>query len=195
MAEKVRRWRGEIDVPLTAAGLGTAYALGAKLSEAGGLSLCFHDWLSRCRNTAEAVCSETIESHGPRPWRMGPAFEGHPITRLSINYAQFLAEHPEATPQGGEPFGRWYAEWMEWLSGDSLPVEYGAKLGIVTHNRNLQAISSTVNGHFDAGLYNCDGPGFCTVHFYKDGKLMPWNEKTLMPGVYLIRHGETSFGP
>jgi broad specificity phosphatase PhoE len=188
--EVVRRWRGEIDVPLTVNGRSAAYWLGMMLSDAGGLTMCYHDWLSRSRDTAKGVCPITALDNGPRPWRMGRAFEGHPITRQSLLWAQWYACNPQADPgHGGEPFGEWYDEWMSWLD---FPAE--AKIGVVTHNRNIQAVYSTVGGVFRPELYNCVGPGFCTVHFYRGGRIKPWDGQTLVNGVYLIRHGETIFG-
>lgn len=164
--------------------------LGERLREKGGLGIVFHDWLSRDRDTAKAICENTAESYGPRPWHMGPCFEGHPITRLSINFAQWLAENPEITPQGGESFGDWYEQWIKWMSD----LDASSPIGVVTHNRSIQALYSSIHGHFDPQTYNADGPDFLTVHRYKNGYIEPWDGSILQPGIYVVRHGPTAWG-
>ncbi len=188
-----RKWRGEIDVPLTEAGLGKAYETGAVLNAAGGLTVCYHDWLSRDRDTANAICDFTIESRGPRPWRMGKSFEGYPITAESIRWAQWLVENPTLNlDPTGEPWLAWYEEWRKWLS--AINDSCVSSVGIVTHNRNIQAIYSTVKGEFRPEFYNCDGPGFCSIHFYDGLTIVPWVGDKLVTGIYLVRHGETEWG-
>lgn len=191
----MHRWRGEIDVPLTEAGRNAAVILGAQFESLDGkLSLVYHDWLYRCRDTAKALCPLTGQVHvGCRPWRMGPGFEGHPITPESIRHAQWFAENPHEVPTGGESFNSWYAEWMGWLNG--IADLSDGPVGIVTHNRNIQAVYSTVNGKFNPALYNVTGPSFLSVHEYKSRRIAPWNGGELLrQGVYLVRHGETEWG-
>jgi broad specificity phosphatase PhoE len=187
----MRRWRGEIDVPLTVNGRSAAYWLGMMLDDAGGLTMCYHDWLSRCRDTAKGVCPITALDNGPRPWRMGKGFEGRPITHSSIQWAQWMVEHPAVSlDPTGEPWGTWYRAWMEWLA--KVPCD--GKIGVVTHNRSIQALYATTPTGFDPKLYNVDGPGFCTVHVYRQGQIAAWDGGTLTNGLYLIRHGETFWG-
>ena len=192
----MRRWRGNIDVPLTALGEAQANVAGSRLKEAGGLTLCYHDSLSRDVATARAVCHATAISPGPRPWKMGPGFEGHPITRNSILHANWFMRHRDVVPHGGESWGQWYSEWMSWLAWLGRPGTHATsgKIGVVTHNRNIVAVQATTETGFDPKLYDCDGPDFCEVYYYFLGKITPWLGTTLVPGIYLIRHGETSFG-
>jgi len=191
----MNKWRGEIDVPLTELGLSGAIYLGSQLEEKERkLALVYHDWLSRSADTAKAICPLTSMSrYGCRPWRMGPAFEGNPITPESIRHAQWFAENMHEQPNGGEPFGNWYTEWMGWLN--NLSDVTHEPMGVVTHNRNIQAVYSTVEGKFVPELYNAVGPDFLSVHEYKHRRIVPWDGGVLAKGaVYIIRHGETSFG-
>ena len=182
----MRRWRGSIDVPLTYEGYAEATNIYLPLS------VVYHDSLSRCRDTAECLAPDMmIESRGPRPWRMGTQFEGKEITEESIRHAQCLVSNPWDCPYDGEPFGRWYEMWLAWISR----VQHGGKaIGVVTHNRNIQALYATHEGGLVPRLYNVDGPGFLTVHVYDRGHIAPWGGRWVPPGIYLIRHGETSFG-
>jgi broad specificity phosphatase PhoE len=191
----MNRWRGEIDVPLTELGRNGAIYLGAQLEEKEPkLLMVYHDWLSRCWDTAKAVCPVTAQvNYGCRPWRMGPAFEGNPITAESVRHAQWFAEHPHERPNGGEPFGDWYTEWLSWLNGIADITD--SPVGVVTHNRNIQAVYSTVEGKFVPDLYNVPGPTFLSVHEYRHRQIAPWDGGVLVRrGVYLIRHGETEWG-
>ena len=76
-------------------------------------------------------------------------------------------------------------------------LTYGfAAVGIVTHNRNIQYLYSLHEGEFIYKLYDVEGPGFCSVHYFdqRTGHIAPWGGKGVPRGIYLIRHGETSFG-
>lgn len=188
-----RKWRGELDVPLNEAGVEQVRALGKARGRLRGEVTCFHDWLSRCRDTALAVSFRRVVSRGPRPWRMGPGFEGWPITGESIRHAQYLVEHPNVVPTGGECFYAWYDSWMNWVEWLHY-ANLGARC-VVTHNRNIQALYATVEGKFRPELYNVDGPSYCSLHSYSNGAIRPVDDD-FMPwgGVLLIRHGETDFG-
>jgi broad specificity phosphatase PhoE len=123
---------------------------------------------------------------------MGKQFEGNPITSQSLLWSQWYVRHPFIAPEhGGEPWQKWYDEWMHFLAH----IDHtGSKIGVVTHNRNIQAVYATVDGKFQERLYNVSGPNFCTVHVYREGHAEPWDGKELKPGIYLIRHGETAWG-
>ena len=186
-----RRWRGTIDVPPTEDGLKDAMRLGGRLR----LGVIYHDSLSRCRRTAVAMSPySTVETDGPRPWKMGPLFEGHEITPESIINSQWQVENPWIFPLGGEQFGRWLWDWKEWISMvdmDRLLVR--ERKGVVTHNRNIQALYSRHSDTFYPKLYNAVGPSPLTVHVYSKGHIAPWNGKDV-PGLYLIRHAPTEWG-
>lgn len=177
-------------MPVTKEGRRLASHVGWQLRKAGGLDICYHDWLSRCRDTAVEMGCPTEEVTGPRPWRMGLSFEGHPVTRGSINFAQFMVVYDYLIPQGGESFGAWFKEWTTWLNSRLS----SARVGVVTHNRNIQAVYATVGGVFFPELYDSGGPQFCTVHHYNGSGIQPWDGKELTQGVYLIRHAETTWG-
>lgn len=182
-----RRWRGFKDVPATEAGLEAALDLGEQLH----CDLICHDYLSRCKDTAEAMHPKALsQSMGPRPWRMGPGFEGWPITPEGLRHAQYLVEHPKKVPTDGESFLSWYTHWTDWV--DALDPQ-GRTWGVVTHNRNIQALYSRVNGWFDPKVYNCVGPEPLSVHKFSEGVLTPW-DGTVTSGIYLIRHAETEWG-
>ena len=183
----IRRWRGTIDVPLTDRGKRQAANL-------AGLELdaIYYDHLSRCRDTASLIGANVyFESSGPRPWNMGELFDGREITDDSLKLARYYILNPLAKPPKGEPFDRWAAWWLSWING--LKTGFGA-VGVVTHNRNIQYLYSLHSDKFVYKLYDCDGPDFCTVHVYNMGHIAPWGGKGAPKGVYLIRHGETSFG-
>ncbi len=183
-----RRWRGMIDVPPTHEGLVQAAQLGHSLP----LDYIYHDHLSRCAETAYALDPEvTVETAGPRPWHMGPDFEGKEITEESLDRCRYLVKI-EYRPFGGESFGGWYCDWTSWL--DSIEQQPIRKVGIVTHNRNIQALYSRHNGVFYPHLYDVDGPSFLTVHVYSKGHIAPWNGKAVPPGIYILRHCETEWG-
>jgi broad specificity phosphatase PhoE len=184
----MHRWRGYVDVPITSGGKVKTERLGHRLR----LDIVYHDALSRCRDTANLLHpTTTVETDGPRPWRMGPQFEGRPITPEGIRHAQFLAVHPDMCPIHGEPFGTWYEHWTKWI--DQLDSN-GLRVGVITHNRNIQALYSRRDGEFDPELYNRVGPGPLSVHTFSGGIVAPWDELSVPPGVYLVRHAETSFG-
>jgi len=179
-------------VPLTKAGVFHAKATATALNKAGKLDLVYHDWLSRDRDTARIICPITSETRGPRPWKMGKLFEGNPITAEGIRWAQWFVENPWVAPDfGGEPWSKWYDEWMAFLK--SLPLD--GRVGVVTHNRNIQAVLATHGGRFIPDEYNCDGPNFCWVYHYDGDAAERWVGEPLKNGVYLVRHGETSYGP
>jgi broad specificity phosphatase PhoE len=186
-----RRWRGEIDVPLTEAGHEQAESLDAAIERAGGFDVVYHDWLSRSRETAQTICDTCVETHGPRPWRMGPNFEGWPITDWNLRWAEWYVRHPGVEPPAGESWGHWYRGWMDWLATfkDTDHI-----VGVVTHNRNIQAVIASPNGQFNEPLYNVVGPDYCTVYRWDGRQATRWLGERLQPGVYLIRHGETEFG-
>ena len=187
-----RRWRGELDIPLNKDGWEQAHDLGERIRAAGGVDICLHDWLSRCSDTARQIGFRRV-SRGPRPWRMGPEFEGKEITEASLRCAQHLVEHPHYVPDGGESFGAWYDSWIRWMEwAESLTLNK-LIVGVVTHNRNVQALYSTINGKFDAKRYNVVGPDYCSVHSYSGGEIRPWKPDRPW-GVMVIRHGETDFG-
>ncbi len=183
----MRRWRGTIDVPPTEDSLWDAFQLGAKLP----LDVICHDKLSRCRRTAECmVTDKIIETEGPRPWRMGPEFEGKKITEESLNRCRHLVKTVGSAPYKGEPFKAWYSRWILWIE----EIDQAGRLGIVTHNRNIQALYATHDGVFYPHLYDTGGPAFLTVHVYQDGHIAPWNGKDVPNGIYILRHAETNWG-
>lgn len=184
----MRRWRGYCDVPATIEGLEQAAALGKRLH----LDLIYYDRLSRCADTAEALRPMVrAEVFGPRPWRMGPEFEGQEITEESLRRAQHLVCNPDLVPPGGEPFRNWYTDWTNWI--DSLK-DGGLRVGVVTHNRNIQALYSRRGGVFDPAAYDCVGPDPLSVHRFSGEAVTPWDGGPVTPGIYLIRHAPTLFG-
>lgn len=185
-----RKWRGTLDVPPTEDGLWSAL----KLMPLLWLDMVYHDNLSRCRRTAEVLVADKDRRHqtnGSRPWNMGPVFEGQEITEASLNRCRHLVNTPTAMPYQGESFGRWYSDWMEWI----WKIEPANKrIGVITHNRNIQALYATHNYIFYPHLYDTKGPAFLTVHVYQNGHIAPWNGLVVPDGVYIIRHAETSYG-
>lgn len=189
----MRRWRGTIDVPLTDRGREEAEKLGNRLASVGGLWEVYHDGLSRCQDTARALGRLLTLDVCCGPWRMGPTFEGQEITEDSLAASRLYVNHPGWVPPGGESFGAWYLPWMTWL--DAVEHQAGIDpVGVVTHNRNIQAVYATSGGVFRPRLYDVPGPDFLSVHYYRGGKLTPWNGYSLDPGIFLIRHGETGWG-
>lgn len=187
---ELRRWRGERDVPLNANGRRQVAELTERIKAAGGLDIVHHDWLSRDVDTAFHLANSLLTSRGPRPWKMGRKFEGNPITRESIRHAQWLVENPRVRPDGGETFWGWRRHWTHFLAS----LKPDRKIGVVTHNRNIQLLYSMRCGRFDPKKYNCDGPPFCSVHVYDGHSICAWDGSPLTPGIYLIRHGETEWG-
>lgn len=184
----MRRWRGTLDISPTEDGLWDALKLGEKLK----LDVVYHDKLARCRRTAHMLKpSASVETEGPRPWKMGPMFEGKEITASSLRDAQWYVENWSVFPYFGKSFRSWYTSWLNWINDlKEAPVE---RVGIVTHNRNIQALYSTHNGVFYPKLYNAEGPEPLSVHVYQNGYVAPWNGVS-RPGIYLIRHAPTLFG-
>jgi broad specificity phosphatase PhoE len=161
----------------------------------GPLDIVYHDSLERCRNTAKALNPEILhEDDQAGPWNMGPEFEGKAITDASLDNCRFYVRNAGIDPPGGEAFYLWYTLWMRWLNS----LEYGyAAVGVVTHNRNIQAVYSTDRwGFFRPHMYDVVGPDYCTVHVYDQhtGEIAPWGGNDVPRGIYLIRHGETDFG-
>lgn len=184
----MRRWRGNLDIPLTDQARIDSKALGKRLR----LDIIYHDVLSRCKDTARYLNPKEylVQDSGPRPWSMGWQFEGKEITDESLAHAESLVKHPFDAPMGGECFSSWYEHWIQWING----LRQDKAIGVVTHNRNIQALYSTHNGKFFYNLYNVIGPDFLSVHYYKDGSVAPWGEVGVPTGIYLIRHGETEYG-
>ena len=190
-----RRWRGTLDVPLTRDG-----EIGAKwlaLDFPEPFDMVIHDDLSRCKYTALALFSHRFlqNSLGPRPWKMSPGFEGELVTEESIALAQLYVKF-DWVDGDGERFSEWYEDWMTFIHVWNRSYPYD-RVAVVTHNRNIQALYATlpVPGlPFSRSLYDAEGPGFLSVHYYKDGHIAPWTERAFPPGLYLIRHGETAFG-
>jgi broad specificity phosphatase PhoE len=124
---------------------------------------------------------------------MGPGFEGKPVEYLSISNAQLLVA-TDIPPTGGERFSEWVEDWETFI--DVMNYSYPKdRVAVVTHNRNIQYLYSRRScGCFSPKLYDVAGPGFLSVHYYKDGYIAPWSERSFPPGLYLIRHGETAWG-
>lgn len=189
MDRKVRRWRGWIDVPLNEDGISQATGLYWTL---GRLDRIYTDPLSRCRRTAEILDPEQIEvTNESGPWNMGSSFEGEEITEESLDLCRYYVRRLDVPPPYGDTFREWYEPWVDWIN--CLKVGYAA-VGIVTHNRNIQALYATHDGIFYPHLYDVVGPDYCTVHVYDRGQIEPWGGKDVPRGIYLIRHGETDFG-
>jgi broad specificity phosphatase PhoE len=185
----MRRWRGSIDVPLTREGRIQALDL---YTEIGKLDAIYSDGLSRCRDTAQILNPFVyFDSEESGPWRMGHLFEGREITDDSLNLAQHYINNPFVCPPGGETFQEYYERWMGWL--EDLKNGFAA-IGVVTHNRNIQTAYACQHGEFSYQMYDCDGPGFCSVHYYDRGRIAPWGGKNVPKGIYLIRHGATEWG-
>lgn len=186
----MRRWRGTIDVPPTKKGLADALNLGPKLN----LDAIYHDNLSRCRLTALALCPNALfEAPEAGPWNMGELFEGREITPDSLNLATYYVTNPHARPPKGEPFQVYYDRWMGWLR--DLKIGF-ATVGIVTHNRNIQTVYAQQYGKFCYQMYDCHGPDFLSMHYFDRAanRIAPWGGNATPRGIYLIRHGETSWG-
>lgn len=171
----MRKWRGMINVPLTADGTDQAFYLGKKLQ----FDCVYHDKLQRCKETASYLSDILICSSGPEPWKMGTEFEGKEITEESLQEARrYILEG--GVPPGGEPFDYWYNKWVEWVRELARVRPPNMRVGIVTHNRNIQALYATGPDGFDYSIYDCAGPDFCSVHEFH--------------GLTFTRHGETSYG-
>jgi broad specificity phosphatase PhoE len=167
--------------------------LGLDLRNLGRFDKVYHDGFQRSLVTARNLgCSDVKKHFGPRPWHMGPTFEGKEITEQSIERVRSYIDSGLPPPKG-ETFYEWYSEWMTFLDVQGHPP-VDKKIGIVTHNRNIQAVYATHRGRFHYPVYDCIGPDFLTIHVYQQGHIAPWNGKTLTNGIYLIRHGETEFG-
>lgn len=186
----MRRWRGMKDVPLTYNGIASSIRLGADLE----LDAIYHDRLERCRDTAELMIPNvTFPADGPLPWDMGHLFEGQEINEESIELARHYVQNPDVLPPGGEKFLDWSLRWYFWIRN----LRFGfASVGVVTHNRNIQYLYAIQHGSFKYHMYDCHGPDFCSVHVYdqRHGWIEPWGGKNVPRGLYLIRHGETSYG-
>jgi len=161
----------------------------------GGLDAIYHDGLSRCRDTAMLLHPNVlVEDEGPGPWNMGNLFEGRPITEDSLRMARwYIQGNQYGQPPGGETFAKWQDRWLRFM----LSLTFGwAAVGVVTHNRNIQYLYSLHEGEFIYKFYDVDGPGFCSVHYFdqRTGLIAPWGGKWVPRGIYLIRHGETSWG-
>jgi len=152
-----------------------------------------YDHLSRCIDTAKMIKANVFhQDDGSGPWAMGYLFEGHEINEDSIGMARwYITGNPDGIPPGGESFRRWSERWMEWLNG--LQIGHAA-VGIVTHNRNIQAVYASEGWRFHYPIYDCEGPAFLSVHVLQDRHIAPWGGKHMPPGLYLIRHGQTSWG-
>ncbi len=187
----MRRWRGTIDVPPTERSLWDAFQLGGELP----LDIIYHDKLQRCRRTAECmVADKLIETEGPRPWHMGPKFEGRDITEESLNRCRGLVIDSWRQPFEGKSFHDWHIGWRMWMLIMGFEEKPTQRVGIVTHNRNIQALYATHNDVFYPHLYDTEGPDFLTVHVYQAGHIAPWNRKAVPNGIYLIRHAATGWG-
>ena len=124
---------------------------------------------------------------------MGPEFEGEEIDRNSLDRARWFI-FSRRTPLKGEPFWSWLRDWMNYLDVTEGQRPPNSKIGIVTHNRNIQVLYAMGPDGFKYPVYDCDGPNFLSVHYYQDCHIAPWNGRNLPSGIYLIRHGETSWG-
>ena len=190
----MRFWRGTIDVPPTEESLWEAIdSLRSRLP----LDYIYHDKLSRCRRTAEVLEHDfLIETEGSRPWNMGPVFEGKEITEESLDQCREMVKYGGILWEGGECFNDWYYPWINWINNlDSvLDSAKSARVGVVTHNRNIQALYAIHNNVFYPHLYDATGPDFLSVHVYQGGHIARWNGLAVPENIYLIRHAATSYG-
>ncbi len=151
----------------------------------------YHDGLKRCKWTAKKLGWGTVLDGAPGPWKMGPFFEGREITEHNIDIAQTFVENPHVSPLGGESFGRWLTNWMQWLT----TLNPYLRIAVVTHNRNIQALLSFQGNTFVPKLYNVPGPDFLDIYYTNfSGLIDEWNSRDNPPGIYLIRHVETEWG-
>lgn len=173
----------------------------------GGFDVIAHDNQWRTMLTA-------LVYHGAMPQaqlvNVGPfgqsqalgALEGQPVNDETIAKVQYYTEHPDVRPEGGSPystrppdtFREWADKWFELVGELKEEASVGKAVAIVTHNRNIHALSSQdAFGGIDANKMNAPGPAPNTIHILEDGRTREWDGEWIKPGVYLVRHAETGW--
>lgn len=190
-----RRWRGTINVPPVPERVDEA----TKLAKPLNLDECYHDGLERCAATARAITrldrqDAILTADGPSPWNMGHTFQGKEITPSSILRAQDYATRKMfSCPPDGESFVDWSLRWHRFVRIVDMLAE-DIRIGVVTHNRNIQYLYSIHGEQFYPKLYDVVGPDFLSVHVYHNGMIAPWIGNSSVSGLFITRHVETSWG-
>lgn len=201
------RFRGSADVLPTKRGLDDVAVLARRVADAGGFDDIYHDNQWRTLLTALVYHAEMPKARLVNVGYAGQSqalggLEGQPVNDMTIAQVQYYTEHPDVRPEGVSPyatrladtFNEWLERWLlvvEWLQ---LEAADGKRVGIVTHNRNIHALSSLGPfGTIDPDKMNQSGPAPNTIHMYEDGQVREWGGEWLRPAVYFVRHAETSW--
>ena len=185
------RFRGSIDVALNEAGWIAAIKAGFRLRDCG-FKLIVHDWQQRTLNTAKCIqlFHETSElaQHSVHSQQLG-WLEGRRVTPDSLNVMKHYVSQPNLIPHPGcegslppQSFYEWLNEWFWIYDNLKRDAETGKyRTLIVTHNRNIAAISARVGKWVDFKAFDAPGPRPCEVVECSDYLSM-------------IRHGDTDWG-
>jgi broad specificity phosphatase PhoE len=157
---RVGRWQGKTDIPLSDVGRSQARALAERLRDRGVTEI-FTSELSRARETAEIVAEAlgvTRFSIDPRLGERGfGCFEG--LTREECAeqhaeaWARYLADR-RTTPADGEPQEQVVARMVAALTAVAESVDRTGYVLIVSHGAAIRSFLHTITGTEPAPLGN-----------------------------------------
>lgn len=130
------RIRGTEDVPLSEKGVAQATALGAEITNVGGVDMVVHTVLSRSKDTASevAIASHAVLAPAPalQPWNLG-FLTGMPVADAVPLIIQHVREIPDTKVMGGESFNEFKRRALTGLE-EVLNLTTGQRLAIVGHH-------------------------------------------------------------
>lgn len=171
--------RGHIDVPLAESGRREAIAAADRL-ERCGIQLIATSDLSRAVETAEIIAARSnavvTAFYGLRPWKLGPAIEGHDYEEVLPRIRHFF-QRPDETPQGGESFRHFKGRVFHTVAGIKVRGAY-TKIAIVTHFRCIRLFESRKGRNdVDTGRFFGDGGPPCSIRLLCRGKVRAFGDE------------------
>jgi len=157
---RIGRWQGKTDIPLSEVGRGQARALAERLRGRGITEILSSD-LSRARETAEivaAVLGVTRLGVDPRLRERGfGCFEGltreECAERHADDWARYLADR-SSTPTGAEPKEQVVPRMVAALSAVAEAADRAGNALVVSHGAVIRTFLHTITGVEPAPLAN-----------------------------------------
>jgi hypothetical protein len=180
-----------LDIPLNLEGWKAAIEVGFRLKDCG-FKLIIHDYQQRTINTAKCIQlfqpEAKMHAHSVHSQRLG-WLEGKIVNEGTLNEMRHYISHPHVIPHIGYEGQKAPQSFFEWLNGwfwvfDNLKRYAEAeklRTLVVTHNRNMAAISARSGNWVDFKAFDCPGPQPCGI-------------VEISEYLTLLRHGSTDFG-
>ena len=208
------RFRASTDIPPTPDGLRKFSAQAKNWASHGGFDEIYHDGLIRTKKSADLMKqampkAKVILDPRSKAQSLGQ-MEGKPVNAENLAKTQHWVEHPEIRPPGKSAYSGLPGETFNEFSKRYFPMvdelhdrakAKGLKIAIVTHNRNIQTENARIaeqgaqgrGTKIDPEVMNEAGPATGTAHKVIDHATQPWDNKKIVPGLYLVRHAQTAW--